>query len=166
MKNNLVRTIDLAPTILNCFDGLPSPSVTDGNILDIFSVKEIVNHEKFSLAQVWLVGDKHKLVRYQKKVLADKKFVRPLKTFLSQETAYVRNYKLLRKYDRTGQLLAENFFLIKDGKLRTTKNNKYKSILRNFLSCYNNSADNVTGSGVRDVSEDIRNNLKDLGYKI
>lgn len=165
IADELVRTIDLAPTILDVLTGVKFRGHLDGQTLGIFRPAAKKKRTVYAFAQTWLVGDKRKLSDHQQKVLRRKHLTKPLKTFLSCETVYHQQHKLLRWYDRTQNVTADQLLVRAQHGYTATINAEMKRLLSRQLAAYNK----ITGRRPRrrpKVPLEIKRGLCDLGYRI
>lgn len=163
--DRMVRTIDLAPTILEFMIGGRADEKMDG--YNLFATGRALPHRRdnYALAQVWQVGDKHKLSKYQQDTLRRKKMTKPLKTFLSSEMIYDGKYKFIRNYDKCHNLTKEIFLKKKNDELSQIKNSGKFKILAGALNNYNNLLVSKKNN-IKEVSLAVRDDLLNLGYRI
>ncbi len=93
IKNELVRTVDLFPTILQ-LNGMKPKKGLDWKSLNLLWD----NKWRESFTQVWRVWNKEKVMRHQQKILSTNSYVRPLKTTLEKEMCYFDDFALSREY--------------------------------------------------------------------
>jgi len=163
--DKMVRTIDLTPTLLDFMIGGRIDESMDGR--NLFSTDEALSREmdNCAIAQVWQVGDKHKLSKYQQDALKRKKMTKPLKTFLSSEMIYDGEYKFIRNYDKYHNLTKKIFLKKKNDELSQIRiNNRLKELV-NILNNYNNLLASK-GSKIKEISQTVRDDLLNMGYHI
>ncbi len=156
--SRLVRTIDVAPTIISLTDinGIKM----DGT--DLFSDKG----ERYSLSQVWRVGNKGKIMKHQKKILKKGKMIAPLKTRLEKEMICLGKYCLINIYSKSGNLV-ETLNFLNSGEEFLEKNIplKNKKLMIKILKKYNkqHSKKNLK---LKRINRSIKEDLNLLGYQI
>lgn len=161
--SNLIRTIDILPTICQHskipstnFDGIPINLIDPKNSID--------SREAF--AQVWRVGDRMKVYRHQQRILKGKKMIRPLATMLEKEAVYYDRFALNREYASDGELLKEVYYKNTGKELIPAKKNSYIiTNLRNRLKKYN-QIKHHKGRKINKIRQSIINDLHTLGYRV
>lgn len=162
--NDLVRTIDVTPTILSFIPSLPWKTSMDGNPLHIFVKSSEKTSDQYAIAQIWTnMVNKHQLFNYQEQTIKNNKLSKPLKTFLSLEMICNKKHKVVINYAENAQVLTKKFvcrhqksdiFIEKEhNKLmaKLKKYNKYKKINKN----------KIKGIGLS-----IKEELNNLGYSV
>lgn len=157
---NLVRTVDLAPTILPLISKKYTKLKLDGKSLGIFGKKMSLLH-RITLAQVWLTNvEKSELFNFQKKAISENKINKPLLTRLANETARSKQCQLTINYDKTGSVISKKF--VNYLKSITVIDHK---ILERTLKKYNLSKSN-NGKKLKSISRTVRQQLENLGYRV
>ncbi|MCX6816544.1 MAG: sulfatase-like hydrolase/transferase [Candidatus Beckwithbacteria bacterium] len=153
IEENLVRTIDLAPTIKALLPYQDKNQKLDGSKLDIFTSGKNRPVAKFAVSQCWLsIATKKQIADHQKMAMKTKKTVKPLKTYLFKEAARDQLNKIAIFYHQNGTILREE----SSGKVAG---------LKKILIDYN--ASKVTNKNKLSRLElKIRNELTNLGYKV
>lgn len=152
IEKNLVRTIDLAPTII---DLLPRSIKTnmDGFKLNIFDSNRSVNKAKYAISQVYTsIATKKQIANYQNISIKKNKPVKPLNTYLSGEAIRTKDRRYVVYYQKNGSLIREE----------TLGNvTKLKKILVNY------NASRITKKNkLSNIELKIKNELKNLGYRV
>lgn len=163
IEEALVRTIDLAPTVINL---LPRNHVgktnMDGLRLDIFNSCRNKPTAKHAIAQIWpVIATRKQIASYQNKAIKNNKLTKPLKTYLSSEVIRTRDKKLAIYYKENGFISSEESSVI--GKNFTGNNNAFD--LKRILTKYNSSRDTKKNT-ISSIELKIRNELNNLGYKV
>ncbi len=161
IENSLVRTVDLAPTVLN---ELPNPSVPaeiEGEKLNYFSAL-LPNQKLHAISQVWTsIATKREISSYQKAAIKHKRSSAPLKTFLNAEVARNSRIKLTRYYDRKGATVSSTIDV-------STKSNVIKktamSTLTKVLKKYN--AKKLAVKKISSIEARLREEFSNLGYRV
>lgn len=161
--SNLIRTIDILPTICQYskipfvdFDGLP---------INLIDPKDSIGFRE-AFAQVWRVGDRMKIYNHQQLILNGKKMIRPLDTKLEKDAVYYDNFALNREYINHGKLTKEVFFKNTGKKLIPVKDNSDVIInLRSRLKRYN-QIKHCKDRKINKVNKSIIADLHSLGYRV
>ena len=154
-----VRTIDIAPTILNVL-GIEVANIMDGVVLDIQNPIEIEKNEMTSIAQVWLGVGKQELISHIDSAHRNKGFTEKMKTIKRGESIIKHDYQLVRKFDKQGQLENEKMVSLSGSPV---PNDVTEQLLKE-LEEYNKTSLNIDRKNLTDDS--IREQLKLLGYNI
>ena len=158
---HLVRTIDLAPTILPIISGDYANIKLDGKSLNIFNNNKISLLNRIALAQVWLTNvEKSELFNFQKKAVSKNKIDKPLPTRLACETICNEQCRLTISYNKGGLITSKKF--VDYLKSATSADH---SLLEKTLKKYNLSK-SVSGLGLKSISHTIRQQLENLGYRV
>lgn len=160
IREDLVRTIDLAPTLVNLFQGENEKIRMDGFKLNLFnsSANDLFD-EKLALAQIWpAIATRRELANYQNEAIKHKKLSTPLNTYLSSEVIRNSDGKLAKYYAEDDQSYTEEFL---------PKNLKKGSLikLRQKLNEYNSSRQTKKNK-ISKIELKIKNELNNLGYKV
>src|SRR3989344_3825174 len=152
VEERLVRTLDLAPTII---DFLPRPVKTnmDGFNLNIFNLHNNVNKADYAISQVYTsIATKKQIANYQNISIKKNKQVKPLNTYLSGEAIRTENRNYVAYYEKDTTVVREEILGNVTG-------------LKRILANYN--ALRVTRKNkLFNIESKIRNELKNLGYKV
>lgn len=155
IRRDLVRTVDLAPTIINLLQYRAGNINMDGSVLDIFKSSKSKPTTKYAISQVWIsLATKKQIADYQNATIKNKS-VRPLKTYLSAEIVRMGDKKLAIHYKMDGTILKEKLAGAKNG----------FSDLRKILTKYN-SLKKKKNNVISDIETKIRNELNNLGYRV
>ncbi len=154
-----VRTIDIAPTILNTL-GIEVTDAMDGVIMDIQNPFEIEKNEMASIAQIWLGVGKQELISHIDKAHSNKGFTEKMETIKRGESIIKKNYQLVRKFDKQGKLESEKLVSLSGAPV----SNEMLAPLLNELEEYNKTSLNIDRKNLTDDS--IKEQLKLLGYNI
>lgn len=160
IKEELIRTIDLAPTLVSLFQDESEKIKMDGLKLNLFDSNTNDSlDEKFALAQIWpAIATRRDLANYQNEAIKHKKLATPLNTYLSSEVIRNSDGKLAKYYTESGQRYKEEFFP-KDMKKGV------RSKLKRKLNEYNSSRQ-AKKYKISKIELKIRNELNNLGYKV
>lgn len=162
--NDLVRTIDVAPTILSLLSHSPKKTLMDGTPLDIFRRFNQKTSDKYAIAQIWpAMVDKHQLFYYQEQAIKKNKLSKPLKTFLSLEMICNNKHKLVISYAENSRTIAKKFVCHhqkSDGSIRG-EHNKLTSILKNY-----NTIKKINKNKVKGIGLSVKEELNNLGYNV
>lgn len=151
IENKLIRTIDLAPTVINMFPN-PVDVKTDGQELNIFNSKKN-SITKYAISQVYTsMVSKKQLSEYQNLSIKGKENIKPLKTFLSGEVIRNKKDMYLAYYDKNNTIKCKKSI----GKVKR---------LKNKLNNYNLSKIKEEKK-ISEVELKVRNELRNLGYNI
>lgn len=162
IEDSLIRTIDLAPTVVDLLPQEFEKVKMDGVKLDIFNVKKNIKARKYAISQVWTsIATKKQIANYQSKAMKHKKNIKPLKTYLTIEAIRSTNEKLTNYYKKNGHLLKKEISVIK----KTHLGKKKISELKKILVAYNSSRDKKK-SKISHIELRIKNELNNLGYKV
>lgn len=152
IEERLIRTIDLAPTII---DLLPHRIRTnmDGFKLNIFDSDRSVNKVKYAISQVYTsIATKKQIANYQNMSIKKTKAVKPLNTYLSGEAIRTEDRKFVVYYHKNGSV--------------SRKESQGNVVdLKRILVKYN-TLRNKEGKTLSSIESKIRNELKNLGYKV
>ena len=153
IEEKLIRTIDLAPTIVSLLPQHDQKNNLDGSKLDIFNSGKKQLAAKFAISQCWTsIATKKQIADYQKLAIKANKTIKPLKTYLSKEAARNQINKIAIFYHQNGSILREE----STGQVAS---------LKKILADYN--ASKVTEKNKLSRLElKIRNELNNLGYKV
>ena len=152
IEKRLVRTIDLAPTII---DLLPNNIRTnlDGVKLDIFNSNGKEVKAQYAISQVYTsIATKKQTARYQNMSIKKNKTVKPLDTYLSGEVIRTKDRKLLVYY-------------YKNGSVRKKEIQGNATDLKKILIKYNSDR-NSGRKTLSKIKSKIRNELNNLGYNV
>jgi arylsulfatase A-like enzyme len=154
VEERLIRTIDLAPTII---DLLPYPIKTnmDGFSLNIFKSNSAMslNKTKYAISQVYTsIATKKQIADYQNMSIKNNKKVKPLNTYLSGEAIRTEDKKYVVYYQKDGSI-SRNEVLGDVNRLRRilVNYNKLRVAKKNKLS---------------NIELKIKNELRNLGYQV
>lgn len=152
IEERLVRTIDLAPTVI---DLLPYNLKTnmDGFKLNIYDSNRSVNKAEYAISQVYAsIATNKQIANYQSASIKKNKPVEPLNTYLSGEAIRNKDSKYVVYYQKDHSIVREetlgNFANLKR---ILTSYNALKARKKNKLSS---------------MESKIREELKSLGYKV
>lgn len=160
--NDLVRTIDLAPSLLPLISTDFKRINMDGEPLDLLNDDRNDLSQRLALAQVWLTKvKKEELFSFQRKAIVKNKIEKPLPTTLSQEMAHDQYSKLLITYNKDGAVISRQFTDYFKSKVIK---NRIK-VLEQALKKYNLSKTSG-GRKLGSISHTIKKQLEDLGYKV
>lgn len=151
IEERLVRTIDLAPTIINL---LPRSIKTnmDGFKLNIFDKERGVN-AKYAISQVYTsIATKKQIADYQNMSVRKIKAVKPLNTYLSGETIRTEDKKYVVYYQKNGSIIREEIL----GNIDR---------LKRILGDYNNLRVSKKNK-LSNIELRIKNELRNLGYQV
>jgi len=162
---DLVRTIDLTPTIINKLSGCDYVGSFDGADLGVFDKGRLLEKKRLALAQFWYHGNPEKFIRHQTSVFKNKRLVKPMKTYLSKETAFGGLNRIFMSYSPAGELLARKNQVKKNEVFVETQSNGKIKELERFLKKYN-KIPQLHAKKVKDVTAEIKRHLSDLGYNI
>jgi hypothetical protein len=152
IEQRLIRTIDVAPTIMNLFPQTIPSTGMDGSPLEIFSTSRKISPSQYAISQVWTsIATKQKIANYQKASIKNSK-VKPLKTYLSGETICTKDNKYVVYYRKNGSILRKE----SHGTIA-----KLKGILVRY-----NAIQKRRGRTFASIESKIRNELNNLGYKV
>lgn len=152
IEERLIRTIDLAPTII---DLLPHPIKTnmDGFKLNIFDSNESMSNARHAISQVYTsIATKKQIVNYQNMSVKKNKPVKPLNTYLSGQAIRTKDRKYVVYYQKDGSVVREE-------KLGNVA--KLKRILINY-----NTLRVIKKNKLSNIELKIKNELKNLGYRV
>jgi len=158
IENN-VRTIDIAPTVLNAL-GLKVSEKMDGEILNLQKPSEIEKGERSSIAQVWLGVGKQELISHIENAHNNKRFIEKMDTVKRSESIIEGDFQLIRKFDKSGILEDEKLVSLSEKSVPDS----IKEPLLKELEEYNKTILNIDRKKMADDS--IREQLKLLGYNI
>jgi len=167
IDNHLVRTIDLAPTLISFlakdiekfdFDGIP---------LNLNRAPTGSNALAYAISQVWTSkASKLQIVNYQKALVEKSSSPPPLDTYLSGEVCRTIEQKLALYYLEDGTLdfveTASDSFI--PSLARIDADDKL-IVLRQLLNNYNHLK-NTNISAPIAIEDRVRNELRNLGYRI
>lgn len=160
VEESLVRTIDLAPTIINLFPKHVDKIDMDGLELDIFNSRRSLPTGKYAISQVWTsIATKKQISNYQNRIIKNNKSTKPLNTYLSSEVIRTKNKKLVNCYKKNGSISREASVVGKG----TTSNNIFD--LKRILTEYNLSR-NTKKNKISNIEMKIKNELNNLGYNV
>lgn len=152
VEESLVRTIDLAPTIVNLLPNSKNKIIMDGLRLDIFNSLSSRATSKYAISQVWTsIATKRQISEYQNNVIKKNGLARPLRTYLSSEVIRTEDKKLSIYYQENG--------------LTSHIGDNDTDYLKRILVKYNSSRD-IKNNRISKIELKIRNELINLGYKI
>lgn len=159
VEESLVRTIDLAPTIINLLPRNEDKINMDGSSLDILSSRKIPA-KKYAISQVWTsIASKKQISNYQNKIIKNNKSTKPLNTYLSSEAIRTKNKKLVICYKKNGSISKESSVV----GIGTANNNIFD--LKKILTKYNSSR-NTKKNKISNIELKIKNELNNLGYNV
>lgn len=162
IEENLIRTVDLAPTIVSLLPQKFKKVKMDGVKLDIFNVKNKIKNRKYAISQVWTsIATKKQIADYQNRAITNEKNIKPLKTYLTVESIRSTDEKLTNFYKKNGHLLKREILII--NKTRLVKRKIYE--LKKILAAYNSSKDKKKNT-IPSIELKIRNELNNLGYRV
>lgn len=160
VEEGLIRTIDLAPTIVNLFSNLDRKNKMDGSRLNIFNSEKSERSREYAISQVWTsIATKKQIADYQSNRIKNLKLIKPLKTYLSTEVIRVKDGKLVIHYKEDGSILKKEAVIADD------KNGILQARLEGILKKYNASKQ-VRKKQITNIELRIKNELNNLGYKI
>jgi len=153
VEEGLIRTIDLAPTILSLLPQYDQRNNLDGLKLNIFNSCKKTLAAKYAISQCWTsIATKKQIANYQKKRIKKNQSVKPLNTYLSGESIRTQDNKLTVYYNKDGTISREE---------STGGTVGLKKILVNY------NASKVTEKNKLSRLElKMRNELNNLGYKV
>ena len=154
IEEHLIRTIDLAPTIINL---LPHPVKTnmDGFNLNILKSNSTMSVDKanYAISQVYTsIATKKQIADYQNMSVKKNKAVKPLKTYLSGEAILTEDKKYVVYYQKNGSIIRREML----GNV-----NKLKKILVNY-----NKLRIEKKNKLSHIELKIKNELRNLGYQV
>jgi hypothetical protein len=159
VKDDLIRTIDLLPTILD-INWIKIKNKIDWKKIDL----NWKNNDRDCFAQVWRVWDKKKIMLYQKKFLNNSKYIRPLKTNLEKEICFNNDLIFSKEYHWTN--ITKKLYLNKINCIQEVdidSNLDKAEFLEYKLKTYNNKKkDNKNNK----VHFKMQNELRALWYNI
>lgn len=153
IEESLVRTIDLAPTIIELLPNSFEKIKMDGSNLNIFKPSGHKHAAKYAISQVWTsIATKKQIARYQKMTIKKNRYIRPLNTYLSGEAIRTKDKKLILYYRKNGSIIRKE----SSGNI---------ALLSRILTNYNTSR--IKGKNKIPIMElRMRNELRNLGYKV
>lgn len=153
IEESLVRTIDLAPTIIDLLPHQVEKNNMDGLKLNIFNSARNDASAKYAISQVWTsIATKKQIARYQAMTIKKNKPAKPLNTYLSGEAIWTEDKKLTVYYQQNGSITRK-------------ESSDNVAVLNRILANYN--ASKVTEKNkIFNIQLKIRNELKNLGYKV
>ncbi len=161
--SNLIRTIDILPTICQ-YSKIPSANF-DGIPINLIDPKDSIDSRE-AFAQVWRVGDRMKVYRHQQRILKGKKMIRPLATRLEKEAVYYDRFALNREYASDGGLLKEIFYTNTGKELIPAKQKSHIiTNLRSRLKKYNRIK-YYKDQKINKINKSIVDDLHTLGYRV
>lgn len=164
IKNDLVRTIDVAPTILSLISSLAKKTHMDGKPLPIFTKSDKKTSDKYAIAQIWpAMVTKHQLFNYQEQVIKKNKLSKPLKTFLSREMIRSEKHKLTINYARDSRVLEKRIMCHhqKNKHVHEKAHIKLLAVLKKYNKCKGNNKNKI-----KNMELSIKEELNNLGYNI
>lgn len=148
----LIRTIDLAPTIIDLFPRSIKSNM-DGFKIDIFNTNKSISKAKYAISQVYTsIATKKQIVNHQNMSVKKNKTVKPLNTYLSGEAIHTKDKKYVVYYQKDGSIVWKEIsgnvnklkkILDRHNKLRVPKKNRFINI-----------------------ELKIKNELRNLGYQV
>jgi choline-sulfatase len=158
VNNDVVRTIDLAPTLLNFLPKLKKKISMDGRTLT-YSNKLSKKNSKYAISQVWSsIATKKQMSEHQSLAIKNTRVVKPLKTYLFAEAIQTDQTRISRFYQKNGSLLKED--VVK----HTATHKSLEVKLRNILKKYNTVKPKKAAT--LSLEKKMRNELRNLGYRI
>lgn len=156
IRKKLIRTIDLAPTVIDIISYDNKDISMDGFPLDIFKPLRKQSAKKYAISQVWIsLASKKQIANYQNAMVKDS-YRKPLKTYLSGEVIRTEDEKLAIYYKPDKSV---------SSKKRAPTNQGSSLDLEKILTEYNSFKKGVNNS-IQDIEVKIRNELNNLGYRI
>ncbi len=161
--SNLIRTIDIMPTI-GRYSKIPAANL-DGRPISL-EKPDYAPLPREAFAQVWRVGDRLKIYKHQQRILKGRKMIRPLTTKLEKEAVYRGRFALNREYDGNGELAREALYMNTGQRLVLTKPIAGTlADLRKRLRKYNHIKPKKSRR-INKVSRSIIADLHNLGYRV
>ena len=160
IENRLVRSIDVAPTIMELLPNNAKKIKMDGRPLDIFHARASAR-KIYALAQVWMsIATKRQIAAYQQITMKKGKATKPLNTYLFAEIIRTIEEKVAFYYDKRGSILKEEK-VVNRKKSRNANILRLKKILKDY-----NSRKQKKALKLSSIEAQIRNELINLGYNI
>lgn len=162
VKSNLVRAIDIFPTLASIMGISFQQEEFDWEKLDIFWTWTITEDWRYSISQRWRSTNINKYYKFLHKVLKNSRIYKPLKdTYLHKERIMYWDKELYIVYDQDSNILTEEYKI--GGKISAPDINRDN--LMDILKGYN--AENKYTKKEADVSKgELVAYFKDLGYNI
>jgi len=161
IENELIRTIDLAPTVLNEIPKMQIPWAIDGKCLK-YSSPVSLDNKKYAVSQVWTsIATKREISQYQKTAMKLKKRGKPLNTFLNAEVIRDTHVKLSKYYAQNGRTLSSRSVA------NTMSSNLLKAginRLQKILKKYNSKK--IVAKKISSIESRLREELSSLGYRV
>jgi hypothetical protein len=105
IEDELIRTIDVAPTIINELPNKKIPKEIEGKKLN-YSSPLSKTQNKYAISQVWMsIATKREISNYQKAAVKLKKRIKPLKTYLYGQIIRDNQLKIVTHYNQKGVIL-------------------------------------------------------------
>lgn len=133
VRNDLIRTIDLLPTLLKY------SWIKIKNKLDWKSINLLLNgKDRDCFSQVWRVWNKNKILEHQRKILNKKQFIKPLRTNLEKEICFSWSfaYSKVKNNNIIEEKIYKNNIKSLDEINIENYNNEYKKFIKK-ISKYN-----------------------------
>jgi len=153
IEKRLVRTIDLAPTIMTLLPHAAIPSDMDGLPFDLFHSGKTFPFPSHAISQVWTsLATKKQIASFQMRSAATPTRARPLKTYLSGESIRTQDRKFTA-------------YFAKDGSVVRKESTGKVADLKKMMVTYNHSWSNE-GTPLQSVESIIKSELSNLGYNV
>jgi len=161
IEQDLIRTIDLAPTILNEIASLAIPSDLEGNCLNYSSLNQKIE-DSYAISQVYTsIATKRQISQYQQNVMKLKKRGKPLNTFLNAEVVRDLNLKLTKYYSQSGSIVsAESTHVAMPPTVLKTRTSRLQKILKKY------NTQKVKVKKIASIEDRLREELSSLGYRV
>jgi arylsulfatase A-like enzyme len=161
IENKLIRTIDVAPTLLNLLPRPVDASRMEGIDLNVFG-----SHTKkevpYAISQVWTsIATKQQIAKHQQSAVKTKRLAKPLSTYLTAEAIRTPYRKLTHFYNQKGTLQKS----LKQNLQKSNSSSTSFELLKKTLSRYNKRP-KQSGKKISSIESKIRNELSNLGYRV
>lgn len=160
VEDKLVRTIDIAPTVMAELPNKKVPKEMEGKRLD-YSKSLVEDLKKYAVSQVWMaIASKREISSYQQAAMKLEKKVKPLNTYLYGQVIRDIKAKIVENYDQVGGTIKSDV----DTKLKAVEAKAAIKNLRAKLKKYNNLK--LKTKKISSMGAKLRQELISLGYRV